>query len=111
MALLVSDQLLQFRTHAAGPRCRGRSHGGFPLIFAYTLELEKRIRPHLRLSNGSWQINETSIRMTGRWKYLFCEVESRGQTIDCIIGKLVTVDGLKSTVRCRVVRPNKCRQA
>ena len=28
-------------------------------IQAYAVELEKRIRPHLRMSNGSWRMDET----------------------------------------------------
>jgi len=28
-------------------------------IQAYAPELEKRIRPHLRASNGSWRVDET----------------------------------------------------
>jgi IS6 family transposase len=30
----------------------------FRWIRAYAPELEKRLRPHLRLSNGSWLVNE-----------------------------------------------------
>jgi hypothetical protein len=32
----------------------------FRWIQAYAAELEKRIRPHLRMSNGSWRVDETS---------------------------------------------------
>ena len=31
----------------------------FRWIQAYAAELEKRIRPHLRVSNGSWRVDET----------------------------------------------------
>jgi IS6 family transposase len=31
----------------------------FRWIQAYAAELEKRIRPHLRMSNGSWRVDET----------------------------------------------------
>jgi transposase, IS6 family len=31
----------------------------FRWIQAYAVELEKRIRPHLRMSNGSWRVDET----------------------------------------------------
>src|SRR3984957_13280076 len=39
----------------------------FRWIQAYAAELEKRIRPHLRMSNGSWRVDETYIRVKGRW--------------------------------------------
>jgi transposase, IS6 family len=41
----------------------------FRWIQAYATELEKRIRPHLRTSNGSWRVDETYIRVKGRWTY------------------------------------------
>src|ERR1700678_4442534 len=55
----------------------------FRWIQAYATELEKRIRPYLRMSNGSWRVDETYIRVKGRWTYLYRTVDSRGQTIDC----------------------------
>src|ERR1700709_525460 len=57
----------------------------FRWIQAYAAELEKRIRPHLRLSNGSWRVDETSVRVKGRWTYLYRAVDSRGQTIDFLL--------------------------
>jgi len=39
----------------------------FRWIQAYAAELEKRIRPHLRMSNGSWRVDETYVKVKGRW--------------------------------------------
>src|SRR3954468_11505273 len=49
-------------------------------IQAYAPELEKRVRPHLRPTTGSWRVDETYIRVKGRWTYLYRAVDSRGQT-------------------------------
>ena len=57
----------------------------FRWIQAYATELEKRIRPHLRMSNGSWRVDETYIRVKGRGTYLYRAVDSRGQTIDFLL--------------------------
>ena len=57
----------------------------FRWIQAYAPEIDKRIRPHLRLSNGSWRVDETYIRVKGRWTYLYRAVDSRGQTIDFLL--------------------------
>jgi transposase-like protein len=54
-------------------------------VLAYAPELQKRIRPQLRLSNGSWRVDETYIRVKGRWAYLHRAVDSRGQTIDFLL--------------------------
>jgi transposase-like protein len=57
----------------------------FRWIQAYAAELEKRIRPHLRPSNGSWRVDETYVKVKGRWTYLYRAVDSRGQTIDFLL--------------------------
>jgi transposase, IS6 family len=57
----------------------------FRWIQAYAPELEKKIRPHLRSSNGSWRVDETYVRVKGRWAYLYRAVDSRGQTIDFLL--------------------------
>src|SRR5215510_13216939 len=51
----------------------------------YAPELEKRIRPHLRLTNDSYRVDETYIKVKGTWKYLYRAVDSTGQTIDFLI--------------------------
>jgi transposase-like protein len=43
----------------------------FRWIQTYAAELEKRIRPHLRMSNGSWRVDETYVKVKGRWTYLY----------------------------------------
>jgi transposase-like protein len=57
----------------------------FRWIQAYAPDLEKRIRRHLNLSNGSWRVDETYIKVKGRWTYLYRAVDSRGQTIDFLL--------------------------
>ncbi len=54
-------------------------------VLAYAPELEKRLRLHLRMSNGPWRVDETYIRVKGRWTYLYRVVDSRGQTIDFLL--------------------------
>ena len=43
----------------------------FRWIQAYALELEQRIRPHLHPNNGSWRVDETYVKVKGRWTYLY----------------------------------------
>jgi transposase-like protein len=49
------------------------------------LELEKRIRPHLRPNNGLWRVDETYVKVRGCWTYLYRAVDCRGQTIDFLL--------------------------
>jgi transposase, IS6 family len=59
----------------------------FRWIQAYAPELEKRIRPHLRMTNGSWRVDETYIRVKGKWVYLYRAVDAAGQTIDFLLSR------------------------
>jgi transposase, IS6 family len=54
-------------------------------VQVYAPELEKRIRPHLRLTNDSYRVDETYIKVKGAWKYLYRAVDSTGQTIDFML--------------------------
>ena len=57
----------------------------FRWIQAYAPEIEKRIRPHLRMTNGSWGVDETYLRVKGEWVYLYRAVDASGQTIDLLL--------------------------
>lgn len=54
-------------------------------VLKYAPELEKRIRPHLRSTNDSWRVDETYIKVKGRWKYLYRAVDSLGNTLDFLL--------------------------
>nr|WP_309228513.1 IS6 family transposase [Roseomonas sp. KE2513] len=48
-------------------------------------EIETRIRPHLCPSNGSWRVDQTYVRVKGRWVRLYRAVDSHGRTIDFLL--------------------------
>jgi len=54
-------------------------------VQTYALEIEKRTRPHLRSSNDSYRIDETYVKVKGKWKYLYRAVDSQGNTIDFLL--------------------------
>src|ERR1700757_2665691 len=51
----------------------------------YTPELQRRLRRHLKPTNDSWRVDETYIRVKGKWVYLYRAVDSSGATIDFIL--------------------------
>jgi transposase-like protein len=57
----------------------------FRWIQAYAPELGKRIRPRLRMTNGSWHVDETYIRVKGKWVYLYRAVDATGQTFEFLL--------------------------
>jgi transposase-like protein len=51
----------------------------------YAPELETRCRPHLNPTNDSYRVDETYIKVKGRWKYLYRAVDAAGNTIDFLL--------------------------
>ena len=81
----------------------------FRWIQAYAPELEKRIRPHLRRSNGSWRVDETYVRVKGRWMYLYRAVDSRGQSIDFLLSARRDAAAAKRFFRKALGQPHTAR--
>ena len=54
-------------------------------VHQYSPEIEKKIRKHLRLTSDSWRVDETYIKVKGKWKYLYRAVDSDGDTIDFML--------------------------
>src|SRR5277367_3461177 len=51
----------------------------------YAPELNRRCRPELRQTNRSWRVDETYIRVAGKWTYLYRAVDSAGDTIGFLL--------------------------
>ncbi|MBW4639226.1 MAG: DDE-type integrase/transposase/recombinase [Gloeocapsa sp. UFS-A4-WI-NPMV-4B04] len=51
----------------------------------YILELDKRCRSHLQLTNDSWRVDENYIKVKGKDRYLYRTVDSEGNTLDFLL--------------------------
>src|SRR5262249_47867491 len=51
----------------------------------YAPELERQLRRRLKPTNDSWRVDETYIRVKGKWIYLYRAVDSNGATIDFLL--------------------------
>lgn len=54
-------------------------------VQCYSPEIEKRCRRHLRSTNDSYRVDETYIKVKGKWKYLYRAVDSQGNTIEFLL--------------------------
>jgi len=48
-------------------------------------EMERRLRSRLKPTTDSWRVDETYIRIKGKWRYLYRAVDSTGATLDFLL--------------------------
>ena len=53
----------------------------------YVPELEKRWRHYARPAGTSWRVDETYIKVRGRWTYLYRAVDKQGLTVDFLLSE------------------------
>ena len=51
----------------------------------YAPILNRRIRREIRSPNRSWRVDETYVKIAGRWAYLYRAVDSAGETIEFML--------------------------
>src|SRR5207245_10474972 len=54
-------------------------------VLRYAPYLNKRLPRTTRLPNRSWRVDETYVRVAGKWTYLYRAVDSSGDTIDFML--------------------------
>jgi IS6 family transposase len=61
----------------------------------YAHEINKRIRPHLKLAGASYRVDETYIKVGKSCKYLYRAVDSMGNTIEFMLSAKRDVSAAK----------------
>jgi transposase, IS6 family len=54
-------------------------------VLHYAPILNQRIRREMRHPNRSWRVDETYVRVAGKWTYLYRAIDSAGDTIDFLL--------------------------
>jgi transposase-like protein len=54
----------------------------FRWVQRYAPEINRRMRPHLKMSGTSYRLDETYVKVGTEWKYLYRAVDSAGDTIE-----------------------------
>lgn len=49
------------------------------------IKLEKRCHLHLQQTNDSWRVDETYVKVKGKWKYLYRTLDSADNTLDFVL--------------------------
>jgi len=78
----------------------------FRWVQYYSPEIDKRSRPHLKKTNDFWRVDETYIKVRGKWMYLYRAVDSSGQTIDFLLNQTRSTRAAKRFFRKALGRSN-----
>ena len=57
----------------------------FRWVQEYGSEIDKRCRAQVKLTNDSWRVDETYIKVKGEDRYLYRAVDSQGNTLDFLL--------------------------
>ena len=71
----------------------------FRWVQRYAPEINKRMRPHLRMGGTSYRVDETYVKVGKEWKYLYRAVDSEGQTIEFMLSAKRDVSAAKGFFR------------
>ena len=72
----------------------------------YGPELEERLRRHLKPTHKSWRVDETYVRVKGRWCYLYRAIDSSGVMIDFVLSGLRDAAAAKRLFRKALTDPS-----
>lgn len=61
----------------------------------YAPEVNKRMRPHLKMSGTSYRLDETYVKVGTEWKYLYRAVDSAGDIIEFMLSAQRDVSAAK----------------
>jgi transposase-like protein len=64
-------------------------------VQCYVPEFEKRWRRYARPVGTSWRVDETYIRIRGRWTYLYRAVDKQGLTVDFLLSEHRDIEAAK----------------
>lgn len=54
-------------------------------VVKFSFLIDDRVRKRKRPVNGSWRMDETYIKLNGKWIYLYRAVDSHGNTVDFLL--------------------------
>lgn len=71
----------------------------FRWVQRFAPEIDKRCHPHLKSTNDSWRVDETYIKVRGKWMYLYRAVDSDGKTLDFLLNETRSTRAVKRFFR------------
>src|SRR5260370_23134934 len=76
----------------------------------YAPEVQRRLRGQVTTKGSTWHMDETFVRIAGRWMYLFRAVDSSGQTVDFYLSESRDREAAKCFLRRALANPDNRTQ-
>ena len=73
---------------------------------AYGPEVYRRLRGEVKRKSSTWHMDETFVRIAGKWMYLFRAVDSQGQTVDFYLSETRDREAAKLFLRRALANPD-----
>jgi transposase, IS6 family len=77
-------------------------------VQSYAPELDRRCRPHLKLTTDSWRVDETYVKVKGAWMYLYRAVDSAGNTLEFFLSATRDTQAAKRFFSKTLAAPHTC---
>jgi transposase-like protein len=74
-------------------------------VQAYAPEVYRRLRGEIKRKSSTWHMDETFVRIAGRWMYLFRAVDSHGQTVDFYLSETRDREAAKLSLERALANP------
>ena len=75
-------------------------------VQTYGPELYRRLRGQVKRKSSTWHMDETFIRIAGKWMYLFRAVDSHGQTVDFYLSQTRDREAAKLFLKKALANPD-----
>lgn len=72
-------------------------------------ELNKRIRPFLRVTGNQWKVDEVMVKIRGTWVYLYRAVDQNGKTLDFMVSPRRNKTAAKRFFKSALSQPKNTR--
>jgi transposase, IS6 family len=72
----------------------------------YGPEVHRRLRGNVKQKSSTWHMDETFVRIAGRWRYLFRAVDSHGQTVDFYLSETRDREAAKRFLKKALANPD-----
>jgi transposase-like protein len=69
-------------------------------------EIGRRLQGQIKYKRATWFMDETYIRVAGRWMYLFRAVDNRGQTVDFYLSETRDREAAKRFLQAALANPD-----